>query len=710
MNGFAPSWGTPAMHALAWALVHFLWQGALLGLVAAALLRTLRRAEATTRYALAAGLLGLLALLPVGTALRLARSTAEASAVPLLPAGSAKTSALPALSVGAEPYAFAVGPAALTGSSLLEAWVPRVAPALPYALAAWLLGVLVLGAAHLGGWLRLLRWIRQAQPLDSDVEERLLGLARRLGVGRRVRLLESTAVLVPAVVGWLRPAILVPASALAGLSPWQLDAVLAHELAHVRRHDYLVNLLQAAVETFLFYHPVVWWLSSEVRRERENCCDDLAVGLCGDRLSYARTLADLEGLRDVPRGLALAADGGSLMERVRRLVGAPASRSRRSWLVGLLVLALVPAVFAFRWAGADSSRSSWIEMESAPDDSAAAPGTAPAKSAVDGRGAEVKKVDGAASMQGTWVAERDGDQVQLESTIAWKSESGRHRWQNSDSYAVRDLAGLTTGPEVRFELRRDSGRFLYTGTFHGDRGKGTFTFQADPGYVREMAALGYELDDWGALTMATHDVSLAFVHEIHSLGYKNSSLDTLVSFRIHGVNPGLIREYAALGLTSVPAEGLVSLQIHEVTPDFVRGLGQAGYHNLDPETLVQFKIHGVSVEQVRGLEQAGLQGLSPDELVQLQIHNISATTVQGLIDAGLPKPSVDELVQLSIHEVTPQMVRGLKEAGLAGLSAEELVQLRIHGVDGSFVRSALSRYGKLSAEEVVELKIRGRLD
>ena len=90
---------------------------------------------------------------------------------------------------------------------------------------------------------------------------------------------------------------LLPASALAGLSPQQLEAILAHELAHIRRHDYLVNLLQTLVETLLFYHPAVWWLSRRIRIERENCCDDLAVSLCGDPVAYAKALADLEELR-----------------------------------------------------------------------------------------------------------------------------------------------------------------------------------------------------------------------------------------------------------------------------------------------------------------------------------------------------------------------------------------------------------------------------
>ena len=102
---------------------------------------------------------------------------------------------------------------------------------------------------------------------------------------------------VPSVVGWLRPVILLPASALTGLSPAHLDAIIAHELAHVRRHDFAVNLLQTAAEILLFYHPACWWISRRIRAEREHCCDDIAVSLCGDRLLYATALADLEALR-----------------------------------------------------------------------------------------------------------------------------------------------------------------------------------------------------------------------------------------------------------------------------------------------------------------------------------------------------------------------------------------------------------------------------
>src|SRR5262249_31480014 len=153
----------------------------------------------------------------------------------------------------------------------------------------------------------------------SPACEPWLSLARRLslalGVRQAVRLLESTAIEVPAVLGLLRPVILLPASAVTGLTPAQLEMILAHELAHIRRHDFLVTLFQSAVETLLFYHPAVWWISRQVRIERENCCDDLAVAVCGTPLQYARALARLEELRAEALPLAVSANGGSLMER-----------------------------------------------------------------------------------------------------------------------------------------------------------------------------------------------------------------------------------------------------------------------------------------------------------------------------------------------------------------------------------------------------------
>jgi hypothetical protein len=204
----------------------------------------------------------------------------------------------------------------------------------------WVIGVALFSIRLAAGWRSIERLRRtHVTPAASELRARVAALAERARVSRPVRVVQSAAVRVPAVVGWLRPVILLPARAITGLTPLQLDAVIAHELAHVRRHDYAVNLLQSLAEILLFYHPACWWISRRIRAEREHCCDDVAVAICGDRLAYATALADLESLRQPP-ALALAASDGPLLRRVRRLLApAPGTGSAPAWAAAILPLA-----------------------------------------------------------------------------------------------------------------------------------------------------------------------------------------------------------------------------------------------------------------------------------------------------------------------------------------------------------------------------------
>ena len=174
----------------------------------------------------------------------------------------------------------------------------RIDRQLPVIVVVWGLGVLLLTLQLAGSWL-LVEGIRRGatRPIAHVSDTYVQALAARLGVTRALRLAESARVAVPTVIGWIRPLILVPSSALAGLSPFQLQAIIAHEIAHIRRHDYIVNVLQSLVETLLFYHPGVWWVSKQIRLEREQSCDDVAAEVCGDRVAYARALASLEESR-----------------------------------------------------------------------------------------------------------------------------------------------------------------------------------------------------------------------------------------------------------------------------------------------------------------------------------------------------------------------------------------------------------------------------
>lgn len=204
-------------------------------------------------------------------------------------------------------------------------------------------------------------------------------LCRQLGIDWPVKLIDTVLVEVPTLIGWLRPIVLWPPSLIAGLSVEQFEAILAHELAHVRRHDYLVNLFQTAIETVLFYHPAVWWISKRIRHERECCCDDLAIAACGNRLSYARALAALEQLRPRPSQFAVAADGGQLLARIRRIAGTPTVvRARnRHWILGFTLSVAVVATIAAASISTFSAKSSKAADEPKP---ASAIGDTPIKS------------------------------------------------------------------------------------------------------------------------------------------------------------------------------------------------------------------------------------------------------------------------------------------------------------------------------------------
>ena len=293
--------------ALGSAVVSFLWQGVCVGALTALLLRCLRQAGPRARYATGMGALVVSLLLFLGTFVGALVGSASTAVVDL-DAGLAG--------------ALAAGPTEGAGSGVqgLAAW-------------AWCIGVLCLTvrcALH-GRAAQRLKTCAVSAPEPHWL--RLFDtLKHELGITRALPLLKSGLAEVPMVVGWFSPVVLVPAAALTSLSTDQLRALLAHELAHVRRHDPLLNALQALVEIALFFHPVVWWISKQVRAEREYCCDDTSIRATGSPKLLAKALADLEALRlPYPARTVLAADGGPLMQRIERILGVrPSGRTSLS--------------------------------------------------------------------------------------------------------------------------------------------------------------------------------------------------------------------------------------------------------------------------------------------------------------------------------------------------------------------------------------------
>jgi beta-lactamase regulating signal transducer with metallopeptidase domain len=341
----------PFIQSIGWTLVHFLWQGTVIAGGVAAALRGLAGAASTTRYAVACGGLALMLAAPVVTFVSLSDQTAEARA------NAASSSDVPTV-VAASAAEGSAMPVELGSTPALQLPTFRVETLLPVTVAVWMAGVLLFSVRLVVSSLAVERLKRTGtQDVDDRVVVLLSTLSRRLGLGRSVRVLQSAIVNVPTVVGCLRPVILLPASVVSGLPIAHLEAVIAHELAHVRRHDYLVNLGQATIETLLFYHPAVWWCSRQIRIEREHCCDDIVVHACGDRLAYITALTDLEDLRRPRTALALSASGGRLIDRVRRLLTSrPAQQGSRAWvLVSALAVTLVLVLSAstYSYMGVD---------------------------------------------------------------------------------------------------------------------------------------------------------------------------------------------------------------------------------------------------------------------------------------------------------------------------------------------------------------------
>ncbi|HSU57237.1 MAG TPA: M56 family metallopeptidase [Candidatus Dormibacteraeota bacterium] len=307
MNVLWSAINQPFLIRVGWLLLHSVWQGAIIGLGFAFARLLFRRRSANTRYAAGCAALGLIMLLPILTvyspSLPAPPMTKPSVVTPTQPANRVATELTP-----------------VDHSSLFDKAYTVLGSLAPWAAALWFPGVAFFGIrlARSHWQLRALR-VLHTERAEEALQQTLQRLRCRFEISRPVVLLKSALVEVPTLLGWLRPIILLPGSVIAGLTPAQLEAILAHELAHVRRLDYLVNAAQCFIETIMFYHPIVWWISHSIREEREHCCDDLVVSICGDRVGYARALTTLEEAR--VNHLAFAASGGSLLRRIRRLLG-----------------------------------------------------------------------------------------------------------------------------------------------------------------------------------------------------------------------------------------------------------------------------------------------------------------------------------------------------------------------------------------------------
>jgi beta-lactamase regulating signal transducer with metallopeptidase domain len=593
--------GTAVVEALGWTLIHFIWEGAALALLLYVLLAFSR--SATMRYALSLGVLAAMALAPLVT-FALLRQQPHGSSQwpaafgtlqqPLQVLGTVTNVAPAAAQLPASSFSTAAGPAVPVD------W-------LAVFVSLWCCGVTIFALRALGGWLVLSRLHRDTrEALGAALLARCRALENRLGIRRSVRYFQTSGLDTPALMGWFRPVILLPFPALAALTDEQLEAVLLHELAHLRRLDSFVNLFQIVIETVLFYHPAVWWANRVARDEREDCCDDIAVSISGDACEYARALTQLEEARATPVW-ALAANGGVLKQRVARLLGL-ATVSRGASASGAAAIGVLCAA-GFLLAGASFARQDPpdVPVAEAPASPAAisspvapaSPGisAAPAVPRVSPRPRSVATPAVAVAYAADYASDPPDEPQAREAATPPPSPapSGHSYIEDLQAVGVKDL---NVDDLIALKIQG-----------------------VTPDYIRQMRAAGLNPTVRELIGMKIQGVTPEYIQKVRTT-WPEATIRDVISLKIQGVDASDTAEYRRLGLDDLSLRRLVELKIQGVTPDYIRSLQAAGFHDMKTRDYISAKIQGVDSEFIQKVRSHGFKDLTLRQLIALKTAGV----------------------------------------------------------------------------------------
>jgi bla regulator protein blaR1 len=664
MNGISSLLGTPLAQAIGWALLHLLWQGVLVAAILAATLALLSKQSANARYLASCGALALLVVLGAATAYRAYDGDRE------IATGSGN--------IVFAPSATALTAAADTTSPAPESRLAMLASFtkshLPQIVLVWLTGVLLLSVRLLFGWLRAHSIAKKnATEAAPEWQRSARRLAHALKLRRAVQLLESAAVEVPTVIGWLRPVVLLPATSLTGLSTEQMEMILAHELAHIRRNDFFVNLMQAVVETLLFYHPAVWWISNRIRVEREHCCDDVAVSVSGKPLVYARALTRLEELRVEDAQAFLAANGGSLIGRIRRLAGAraesPNAPSRfvagAALLTVLLALIIAPSLpLRGQQQKADtptpkpqaSQTTVEVKADNAADEDDSTDAEAPDAEdpADDATPAPAPRIVGVAG----------GIPGGVVGGVA-EGVAGGVAGGVADSI-IGNIAPMAFAPSIR-AITRVAPRIA----------------------MRALESANFDDINMDAPEAPTPRPDR---HRRHHIGEGGKlTIDDLIELRSAGVTPAYIDTMRGAGLGELSLDEITEMRAMGVTPEYIKSLRDAGIKFDSARNVTELRAIGVTGEYLSQMRAAGYGNVTTKQLTEMRAMGVTPSYIKLMSDAGYRNLTPHELVELKAQGVRPEFIKSLNDAGYTNLSVKDLARLAAMGVNADFIRD-LAKY------------------
>lgn len=331
--------------AIGWTIFHSLWQGVIISFVLAAVLLISNHRSANFRYKLSAGALALLVFSAIVTFTKVYLPENET--------GGPATSNL--ITIIDDTSAKEIAEKIQSSDSLksfISQFENYFSNNIPLVVTMWFAGILFFIFKFIGGLIYVERLkTRRIYELQPEWFDKFSTLKKKALVKESVKIFESALTKMPVAIGYFKPVILLPLGMISGLPQNQVEAIIVHELAHIKRYDFLVNVLQTLAETIMFYHPAAWWISSVIRSERENCCDDITIELCGDTLTYSKALFNIQQINSGNAGLALAAIGNEsqLFRRIKRMNSN--NKKRLSYGIKfaalfLLILVIAAAVYS----------------------------------------------------------------------------------------------------------------------------------------------------------------------------------------------------------------------------------------------------------------------------------------------------------------------------------------------------------------------------
>jgi beta-lactamase regulating signal transducer with metallopeptidase domain len=465
---------------------------------------------------------------------------------------------------------------------------------------AWLVGVALLAARTAGGlfWVARIRR-RQIEPLADEIHRLCLAMQRRMGLNRFIRYGLCRGLDAPVVLGWFRPIVLVTAQATTGLTVQQLQAVIAHELAHIRRFDAFANLLQIVAETLLFYHPAVWWVSRRIRTEREVCCDQEALAVCGEPVSYARALALMEEWRAAP-AISMAANSGPLAERVLRLLGlSRTSRRTRAAGVGVSVLCVAAALLAgHAFVGAAQATLN----EPAP------------QASNDGDSKTNREVPSHVIASSIVVAAQTPAPARAPMPAAAPKIAAEPAPAPKPVPAVQPKAAPQ--PAAPTEVAQPVAPSEPSPP-RASKAQRSQTQQGKRSYVEDLAAAGFgNLSADELIAMKVQGITPEYIEGVLATGL-HPAVDQLIAMKVQGVTSQYVRDTRAVVIEPAVDE-LIAMKVHEITPEFIRELQAAGLDARYGEDFIAAKLHGITPELIERAVQQGIGDLRLQELIELK--------------------------------------------------------------------------------------------